>query len=40
LAKPETKQAAAALLDMDDSEAIQKEMEKSSGHLQKPSEKP
>lgn len=39
-AKPKTKEAAAALLDMDDSEAIQKELEKSAGHLQKPAGQP
>lgn len=35
-ARPKTREAAAALMDMDDSEVIQKEVEKSSGHLQKP----
>jgi YVTN family beta-propeller protein len=35
-AKPKTKEAAAALLDMDDADAIQKELEKSAGQLRKP----
>ncbi len=35
-ARPRTKQAAAELLDMDDSKAIEKQMEKSAGHLQRP----
>ena len=35
-ARPKTKREAAALLDMDDSNAIRKQMERSAGHLRKP----
>jgi len=38
-AKPKTKEEAAALRDMDDSDAIRKELEKSAGQLHKPEEK-
>ena len=38
IAKPKTKKQAAALLDADDAEEIREDMEKSAGHLRKPSD--
>ena len=38
IAKPKTKEAAAALLDMDDANEIRREMEKNKGSLRKPSD--